>query len=162
MGGQEDLFAEMLGMGREPDRRVSAHLPPMAPEPQIDELEVQRLVVEEIAADKAALEADKAELEAYKTKLEADKAALEADKAKLEADKAALEAKVLQIETEKQELSRQLEEAKREKSELEERLVEARGGLDELEEKLARMGRSLAAARRAATVHRDASVSGCP
>ena len=40
MGGQEDLFAEMLGMGREPDRRVSAHLPPMAPEPQIDELEV--------------------------------------------------------------------------------------------------------------------------
>ena len=141
MGGQEDLFAEMLGMGREPDRRVSAHLPPMAPEPQIDELEVQRLVVEEIAADKAALEADKA---------------------KLEADKAALEAKVLQIETEKQELSRQLEEAKMEKSELEERLAEARGGLDELEEKLARMGRSLAAARRAATVHRDASVSGCP
>lgn len=121
MGGQEDLFAEMLGMGREPDRRVSAHLPPMAPEPQIDELEVQRLVVEEIAADKAALEADKTELEA----------------------------KVLQIETEKQELSRQLEETKREKSELEERLAEARGGLDELEEKLARMGRSLAAARRA-------------
>ena len=135
MGGQEDLFAEMLGMGREPDRRVSAHLPPMAPEPQIDELEVQRLVVEEIAADKAALEADKAELEA--------------DKTKLEADKTELEAKVLQIETEKQELSRQLEEAKREKSELEERLAEARGGLDELEEKLARMGRSLAAARRA-------------
>ena len=142
MGGQEDLFAEMLGMGREPDRRVSAHLPPIAPEPQIDELEVQRLVVEEIAADKAALEADKAELEADKTKLEADKAALEADKTELEA-------KVLQIETEKQELSRQLEEAKREKSELEERLAEARGGLDELEEKLARMGRSLAAARRA-------------
>ena len=141
MGGQEDLFAEMLGMGREPDRRVSAHLPPIAPEPQIDELEVQRLVVEEIAADKAALEADKA---------------------KLEADKTELEAKVLQIETEKQELSRQLEEAKREKSELEEKLAEARGGLDELEEKLARMGRSLAAARRSATVHRGASISSCP
>ena len=53
MEEQKDLFAEMLGMKREPDNHVQAR--PRPPEPKIDELEVQRLVVEEMAADGAPL-----------------------------------------------------------------------------------------------------------
>ena len=102
MDDEKDLFAEMLGMKRKPEERPRVQpvaTPP--PEPEVDELTVQRIVVEEMAADKA-------ELESERDALAADKAALETQ------------------------------------------LSEARAENAELEEKLARMGRSLAVARRAA------------
>jgi predicted nucleic acid-binding Zn-ribbon protein len=71
-----------------------------------------------------------------KAVFESEKACLELEKRGLEQEKKVLEERVTLLESDFAELKRELETV--------------RAGNDELEEKLARMGRSLAAARRAA------------
>ena len=130
MSEQEDLFTAMLGSERPPLERMPPRSHANADDGRMaDALEVQKLVVEEMAADKAALEAEKAELESAKAGLEAENASLTAEKAALESERDGLQKRVGELEQEAARLA-------------------AENG--ELEEKLARMGRSLAAARRAA------------
>ena len=162
MNEDQSIFAEMLGIKKQPSakpvqvvrsvtRRDSGSVD------MVDELDVQREVVEAMAIEKVELEEALAGLEAEKQKLEQDKQAFESEMAKLETEKAVLESAKASLEIEKQGLEQ-------EKKALEERvcaleadfaglkieLESARAGNDELEAKLARMGRSLAAARRAA------------
>ena len=127
MNEEQSMFAEMLGIKKQPQskpvqvvRSVSKHV--VDPVTMVDELDVQREVVEAMALEKAELESAKQCLELEKRGLELEKKSLEERVAAMEADFAGL------------------------KGELE----SARAGNDELEEKLARMGRSLAAARRLA------------
>ena len=127
MNEEQSMFAEMLGIRKQPQskpvqvvRSVSKHV--VDPVTMVDELDVQREVVEAMALEKAELEEARSVLEQEKRSLELEKKSLEERIAAMETDFAGL------------------------KSELE----SARAGNDELEEKLARMGRSLAAARRLA------------
>ena len=127
MNEERLMFAEMLGIRKQaPEKPVQVVRPVsrqrVDPVDMVDELDVQREVVEEMALEKAQIEEERAALEAEKLRLELEKKELEGRVAALEADFA----------------------------ELKKELDSARAGNDELEEKLSRMGRSLAAARRAA------------
>ena len=163
------MFAEMLGIRKTPppeekprvvrsvDRGAS-----VAGE-FIDELDIQKEVVEEMAREKAELEERYGLLETERQKLETEKQTLESEKQTLEAEKqtlenekkalvearAALEESKRAVEAEKESLEARLSAMEGDFAELKSELERARLDNGELEEKLARMGRSLAAARRA-------------
>jgi len=163
MNQDQTMFAEMLGIRKTP--------PPSAEQPQvvrsvdrgasvagefIDELDIQKEVVEEMAREKAELEeryglleTERQKLETEKQTLEAEKQTLENEKKALEEARAALEESKRAVEAEKEALEARLSALEGDFAELKRELERARIDNGELEEKLARMGRSLAAARRA-------------
>ena len=162
MNEEQSMFAEMLGIRKQPQskpvqvvRSVSKHV--VDPVTMVDELDVQREVVEamalenaELEEERSALEQEKLNLEQEKRNLEAAMAALEVEKAEMEAAKQCLEQEKRSLELEKKSLEERIAAMETDFAGLKNELESARAGNDELEEKLARMGRSLAAARRLA------------
>ena len=162
MNEEQSMFAEMLGIRKQPQskpvqvvRSVSKHL--VDPVNMVDELDVQREVVEEMALEKAELEEARSVLEQEKLRLEQEKrdlesamAALEIEKTEIESAKKCLEQEKCSLELEKKSLEERIAAMETDFAGLKSQLESARAGNDELEEKLARMGRSLAAARRLA------------
>lgn len=153
MNEKQELFADMLGIRRNPPAPSAAA--PAGPgsnsavgtadpgsdsvEPAsdleggtaapgaVDELDVQRVVVEEMAGEKAELEERSAALKGEIVRLAAENATLKAEKASFAA--------------EKDELLREVEDLKAS-------LDEAHGLHDALETKITRLGRVLMALRR--------------
>jgi len=162
MNEEQSMFAEMLGIKKQQSakpvqvvRSVTRQVSDTVD--MVDELDVQREVVEEMAIEKAELEESLAALVAEKRKLEQDKRAFEIEMSTMEIEKAALEsaraclvAEKQGLELEKKALEERVSALEGDFAELKKELESARAGNDELEEKLARMGRSLATARRAA------------
>jgi colicin import membrane protein len=162
MNDEQSMFAEMLGIKKQAQpksvqvvRSVSKHI--VDPVNMVDELDVQREVVEAMALEKAELEEARSVLEQEKLKLEQEKrnleiamATLEIEKAEMESAKHCLELEKRSLELEKKSLEERIAAMETDFAELKGELESARAGNDELEEKLARMGRSLAAARRMA------------
>lgn len=162
MNEEQSMFAEMLGIRKQPQskpvqvvRSVSKHV--VDPVTMVDELDVQREVVEAMALEKAELEEARSTLEQEKEKLEQEKhdleaamTALEIEKAKIESARECLEQEKRSLELEKKSLEERIAAMETDFAGLKNELESARAGNDELEEKLARMGRSLAAARRLA------------
>lgn len=141
MNDDQAIFAEMLGIRKRQEavpvqvvRSVSEHV--VDPVSMVSELDVQREVVESMALEKAELEEERSALEREKIALENEKRSLEEEKRGLEEEKKSLEERIGSLEADFALLKSELESA--------------RAGNDELEEKLSRMGRSLAAAKRAA------------
>ena len=148
------LFAEMLGMkGR---RDEQANISEVQAEPEadpVDELDVQRVVVQEMARDNAELKElhstlaeEKQSLEAERQALADENARLKAEKAALGSDRKALQARIAALEGEVSELKLDLDEV--------------RGLNSELEQKLVRMGRALFAVRRAAAEAAKVEIGG--
>ena len=162
MNEEQSMFAEMLGIKKQPSAKPvqvvrSVTRPISDTVDMVDELDVQREVVEAMAFEKAELEESLAQLEAEKRNLEDAKNAFEVEmstlsieKAALESAKSCLEMEKKALELEKKSLEERVSVLESDFAELKKELESARAGNDELEEKLARMGRSLAAARRAA------------
>ena len=162
MNEEQSMFAEMLGIRKQPQskpvqvvRSVSKHI--VDPVDMVDELDVQREVVEVMALEKAELEEARSALEKEKLRLEQEKrdleiamATLEIEKAQMESAKQCLELEKRNLELEKKSLEERIAAMEADFAGLKAELESARAGNDELEEKLARMGRSLAAARRLA------------
>ena len=162
MNEEQSMFAEMLGIKKQAQskpvqvvRSVSKHV--VDPVTMVDELDVQREVVEAMALEKAELEEARFVLEQEKLKLEQEKrslemtmATLEIEKAEMESAKQCLEMEKRSLELEKKSLEERVAAMEADFAGLKSELESARAGNDELEEKLARMGRSLAAARRLA------------
>ena len=162
MNEEQSMFAEMLGIRKSPQskpvqvvRSVSKHV--VDPVTMVDELDVQREVVEAMALEKAELEEARSVLEQEKLKLEQEKRSLEAamatleiEKAEMESAKQCLEMEKRGLELEKKSLEERIAAMEADFAGLKGQLESARAGNDEREEKLARMGRSLAAARRLA------------
>ena len=162
MNEEQSMFAEMLGIKKQAQskpvqvvRSVSKHV--VDPVAMVDELDVQREVVEAMALEKAELEEARSVLEQEKLKLEQEKrslevamATLEIEKAEMESAKQCLELEKRSLELEKKSLEERVAAMETDFAGLKGELESARAGNDELEEKLARMGRSLAAARRLA------------
>ena len=162
MNEEQSIFAEMLGIKQQQPaksvqvaRSVTRHVSGTVE--MVDELDVQREVVETMAIEKAELEETLASIEAEKKALEQDKCAFEVEmntlgieKAALESAKACLEVEKQRLEQEKRSLEERVSVLESDFAELKKELDFARAGNEELEEKLARMGRSLSAARRAA------------
>ena len=156
------MFAEMLGIRKQPSAKPvrvvrSVTRPVSDSDTMVDELDVQREVVEAMAIEKAELEESLAALEVEKRKFEQDKSAFEIEmstlaieKSALESAKSCLEVEKKALEMEKKSLEERVASLESDFADLRKELESARAGNDELEEKLARMGRSLAAARRAA------------
>jgi len=141
------MFADMLGIKRQTQSN-EAHgdaRPANATadaDDAIDELDVQREVVEEMAHEKAVLE-ERRDL-------------LEAEKKKLEDEKLELEKKVASLEGQVSRLMAELETKDANNPEL----AAVRAENAALEVKLARMGRSLMAARRAAAEASKVKIGG--
>ena len=162
MNEEQSMFAEMLGIRKQPQskpvqvvRSVSKHV--VDPVTMVDELDVQREVVEAMALENAELEEARSTLEQEKEKLEQEKrdleaamTALEIEKAKIESARECLEQEKRSLELEKKSLEERIAAMETDFAGLKNELESARAGNDELEDKLARMGRSLAAARRLA------------
>ena len=155
------MFAEMLGIRKQPSAKPvkvvrSVTRPVSDSDNMVDELDVQREVVEAMAMEKAELEESLAALEIEKQNLERDKNAFEIEMSTLAIERSALESAKSCLEVEKRALELEKKSLERVASlesdfdGLKKDLETARAGNEELEEKLARMGRSLAAARRAA------------
>ena len=169
MNEEQSMFAEMLGIKKQPVPKPVQVVRSVAKrcgdlENMVDELDVQREVVEAMALEKAELEEVRAELESEKARLEEETVRLAKEKSALEEEtkRLALEKKVLEeekacleqakrdVEAEKKSIEERCAALEADFAELKKELDSARSGNDELEEKLARMGRSLAAARRSA------------
>ena len=155
MNEEQSMFAEMLGIRKQPQskpvqvvRSVSKHV--VDPVTMVDELDVQREVVEAMALEKAELEEERSALEQEKLNLEQEKRNLEMAMATLEIEKAKMESDKQCLELEKKSLEERIAAMEADFAGLKSELESVRAGNDELEEKLARMGRSLAAARRLA------------
>jgi chromosome segregation ATPase len=162
MNEEQYMFAEMLGIKKQATpkpvqvvRSVSKHV--VDPVEMVDELDVQREVVEAMALEKAELEEARSVLEQEKIKLEQEKrnletsmTTLEIEKAAIESSKQCLELEKHNLEQEKISLEQRITAMEADFTELKNELESVRAGNEELEEKLARMGRSLAAARRMA------------
>ena len=175
MNEDQTMFAEMLGIKRQAPE-TAAHVarsvdrPTVKAEDFVDELDVQKEVVEEMAREKAMLEERRDILEADKRKLEAEKQALETENQRLETEKQTLERAKSALEEEKCALEGKLasleDELSRVKAELDAKdannpeLAAARAENAELEMKLARMGRALMAARRAAAEASKVEIGG--
>lgn len=156
------MFAEMLGIRKQPSAKPvqvvrSVTRPVSDSDNMVDELDVQREVVEAMAMEKAELEESLAALEIEKQNLERDKKAFEIEmstlaieRSALESAKSCLEVEKRALELEKKSLEERVASLESDFDGLKKDLETARAGNEELEEKLARMGRSLAAARRAA------------
>ena len=155
MNEEQSMFAEMLGIKKQLQskpvqvvRSVSKHV--VDPVTMVDELDVQREVVEAMALEKAELEEERSALEQEKLNLEQEKRNLEMAMATLEIEKAKMESDKQCLELEKKSLEERIAAMEADFAGLKSELESVRAGNDELEEKLARMGRSLAAARRMA------------
>lgn len=147
MNEDKNMFAEMLGMKRQTQRdTVQAARPVDSASADandtVDELDVQKEVVEEMAREKAMLEESRD--------------ILEAEKKKLEEEKLALEEKVASLEGEVSRLMDALDTKDANNPEL----AALRAENAALEVKLARMGRSLMAARRAAAEASKVEIGG--
>lgn len=161
MNEDQNMFAEMLGMKRRTqsnaavspkpsafancDGIADSALPPTAAadaDDTVDELDVQREVVEEMAHEKVVLEESRNLLEAEKKKLEEEKLELEKKVASLEGEVSRLMAALATKDANNPELA----------------AVRAENAA--LEVKLARMGRSLMAARRAAAEASKVKIGG--
>lgn len=162
MNEEQSMFAEMLGIRKQPSAKPvqvvrSVTRPVSDSDNMVDELDVQREVVEAMAMEKAELEESLAALEIEKQNLERDKKAFEIEmstlaieRSALESAKSCLEVEKRALELEKKSLEERVASLESDFDGLKKDLETARAGNEELEEKLARMGRSLAAARRAA------------
>ena len=162
MNEEQSIFAEMLGIRKQPSAKPvqvvrSVTRPVSDSDNMVDELDVQREVVEAMAMEKAELEESLAALEIEKQNLERDKKAFEIEmstlaieRSALESAKSCLEVEKRALELEKKSLEERVASLESDFDGLKKDLETARAGNEELEEKLARMGRSLAAARRAA------------
>ena len=175
MNEDHTMFAEMLGIKRQSSETVahvarSVDRPSAETEDFVDELDVQKEVVEEMAREKAMLEESRDLLEADKKRLESEKQALEAENQRLDSEKQTLEGEKNALELEKQTLEGKVtsleDELSRVRAELDAKaadnpeLVAARAENAELEVKLARMGRTLMAARRAAAEAAKVEIGG--
>lgn len=189
MNDDQTMFAEMLGIKRQAPEAVahvarSVDRPSGEAEDFVDELDVQKEVVEEMAREKALLEECRDRLEADKEQLEAEKRTLQSESQLLASEKQALEAENQRLQSEMRTLEsakgalEQERQALTEKvASLEEALSRARAELDAkdadnpmlaavraenaaLEVKLARMGRALMAARRAAAEATKVEIGG--
>ncbi len=189
MNDDQTMFAEMLGIKRQAPEAVahvarSVDRPSVEAEDFVDELDVQKEVVEEMAREKALLEECRDRLEADKEQLEAEKRTLQSENQLLASEKQALEAENQRLQSEMRTLEsakgalEQDRQALTEKvASLDEALSRARAELDAkeadspmlaamrtenaaLEVKLARMGRALMAARRAAAEATKVEIGG--
>ena len=154
MNEDQNMFAEMLGMkrqvsGAEPYLARSVDRPAVAAEDFVDELDVQKEVVEEMAREKV-------EIEERVNQLLAEKQQLEAENAKLADGKRALEAKLAACEDELSRLRAEYESGRANDPEL----AAVRAENAALEAKLVRMGRALMAARRAAAEAEKVEIAG--
>ena len=168
MNEDQTMFAEMLGIKRPASEKVthvarSVDRPSVEAEDFVDELDVQKQVVEEMAHEKAMLEerrdileAEKQTLETENQRLETEKQALEREKGALEEEKRALEGKLASLEDELSRVRAELDAKVAGNPEL----AAARAENAELEVKLARMGRALMAARRAAAEASKVEIGG--
>ena len=189
MNEDQNMFAEMLGIKGQMQETVthvarSVDRPAVGTEDFVDELDVQKEVVEEMAREKAEIEERCHQLEEEKLKLEEGKQALgaetqrlveenrrlEAEKQALMAERQAIETEKLELETAKRELEAKLASSEAEASRLRAeceasetdnpKLAALRAENALLETKLARMGRSLMAARRAAAEAAKVEIGG--
>lgn len=161
MNDDKSLFAEMLGMkGR---RGEQADISEAQTEPEadaVDELDVQRVVVQEMARDNAELKELHSTLEEEKQSLESAKASLEAQRQALADENARLKAEKAALESDRKALKARIAALEGEISEQKLDLDEARGLNAELEKKLVRMGRALFAVRRAAAEAAKVEIGG--
>lgn len=168
MNEDQNMFAEMLGIRRQKSETVthvarSVDRQAVEAEDFVDELDVQKEVVEEMAREKAEIEERCNLLEAEKQALEAEKQSLAAQKLELESAKGTLEAKLASSEAEVSRLQADLArmQAEHDASPAENpELAALRAENVLLETKLARMGRSLMAARRAAAEASKVEIGG--
>ena len=147
MNEDQNMFAEMLGIRRQKSETVthvtrSVDRQAVEAEDFVDELDVQKEVVEEMAREKAEIEERCNLLEAEKGTLEAKLASSEAEVSRLQAELARMQAEHDANPAENPELA----------------ALRAENAL--LETKLARMGRSLMAARRAAAEASKVEIGG--
>ena len=96
MNDDQTMFAEMLGIKRQAPEAVahvarSVDRPSVEAEDFVDELDVQKEVVEEMAREKALLEECRDRLEADKEQLEAEKRTLQSENQLLASEKQALD-----------------------------------------------------------------------
>ena len=163
MNEDKTLFAEMLGIDRprpEPDGAVASADAEAGDDEMVDELDVQREVVEEMAREKAELEAMHSGLEEEKRALEEAKAALEAEKAALESEKAALEAENQSLKAENGELKAKVAEFEARPAERDADMEAMKELVATMEAKVTRMGRALIAARRRAAEAEKIEIGG--
>lgn len=175
MNDDKSLLAEMLGIkGHQEVQEEVGGTPIDSEEDAVDELDVQREVVQEMARDNAELKelhssleeenrslaASVATLEARCRELTEANAAVESARASLESEKAAFESEKAAFESEKQNLQERLKKSEAEAAELKLDLEEVRGLNSELEQKLVRMGKALFAVRRAAAEAAKVEIGG--
>lgn len=163
MNEDKTLFAEMLGMNRpQPDSEDA--IAPVDAETgdggDVNELDVQREVVEEIAREKAELEEMHSRLEEEKRALETVKFALEAEKTALEAEKVALEAENRTLKDENAALKEKVSDFEARPAERDADMEALRELIATLEVKVTRMGRALIAARRRAAEAEKIEIGG--
>ena len=154
MNDDKSLFAEMLGMKGRRDEQADISEAQAEPEADVvDELDVQRVVVQEMARDNAELKELHSTLEEEKQSLESAKASLEAERQALSDENARLKTEMAALESDKKALEGEVSEQKLD-------LDEVRGLNAELEKKLVRMGRALFAVRRAAAEAAKVEIGG--
>lgn len=161
MNDDKSLFAEMLGMkGRRDEQADISEVQAEAEADAVDELDVQRVVVQEMARDNAELKELHSTLAEEKQSLESAKASLEAERQALADENARLKAEKTALESDKKELQARIVALEGEVSEQKLDLDEVRGLNAELEQKLVRMGRALFAVRRAAAEAAKVEIGG--
>ena len=170
MNEDKTLFAEMLGIDRPPPEPDGAFAPADAEVDDgetVDELDVQREVVEEMAREKAELEAMHTSLAEEKRALEEAKSALEVEKSALETEKSALEAENQSLKDENGALKDENGTLKAKVAEFEARPEERDADMEALKEliatlevKVTRMGQALIAARRRAAEAEKIEIGG--
>ena len=134
MNEEQSMFAEMLGIRKQPSAKPvqvvrSVTRPVSDSDNMVDELDVQREVVEAMAMEKAELEESLAALEIEKQNLERDKKAFEIEMSTLAIERSALESAKSCLEVEKRALEL-------EKKSLEERVASLESDFDGLKKDL--------------------------
>ncbi len=161
MNDDKSLFAEMLGMKGRRDEQADISEVQAEPEADpVDELDVQRVVVQEMARDNAELKELHSTLAEEKQSLESAKASLEAERQTLADENARLKAEKAALGSDRKALQARIAALEGEVSELKLDLDEVRGLNSELEQKLVRMGRALFAVRRAAAEAAKVEIGG--
>ncbi len=161
MNDDKSLFAEMLGMKGHRDEQADISEVQAEPEADaVDELDVQRVVVQEMARDNAELKELHSTLEEEKQSLESAKASLETQRQALADENARLKAEKAALESDRKALKARIAALEGEISEQKLDLDEVRGLNAELEKKLVRMGRALFAVRRAAAEAAKVEIGG--
>ena len=163
MNEDKTLFAEMLGIDRPPPEPDGAFAPADAEADggeMVDELDVQREVVEEMAREKAEREVMHTSLAEEKRVLEEAKIALESEKAALEGAKASLEAENQSLKAENDALKAKVAEFEARPEERDADMEALKELIATLEVKVTRMGRALIAARRRAAEAEKIEIGG--